>query len=138
MRSPKFKIGLAVIEGFTVQIDNVLLPALVLGMAAFAVFRLIGIESAVKTLACFDVLGDILMIMTGEAALNLVRLLQGLMAAFALLLELGMTLYYRSRHQDEVKLPSYGRRDRGEHKQTQAKGITAVSNHHKLQETLAG
>lgn len=138
MRSPKFKIGLVVIEGFTIKIDNVLLPALVFGMAALAVFRLVRIESAVKTLACFDVLGDIFMIMTGETALNLVCLLQGLMAAFALLLELGMTLYNRSRHQDEIQLPSYGRRNRSEHKQTQAKGITAVSNHHRLQETLAG
>lgn len=98
----QLKICLAVIERFTVQIDNILLPALVLGVAALTVLCLFRLESTVITLTRFDVLCHIAMVMTGETSLNLVSLLQCLMAAFTLLLEFGMTGYYRTRHEDEI------------------------------------
>ncbi len=98
MGPTKFEISFAVIERLTVKIDDIPLPALVFRMATLTVFCMFRIELAMKTLARFNILSHIAMVMAGEATLHLVRLLQSLVATFALLFELGMPCYHWAGH----------------------------------------
>lgn len=71
-------------------------------MATLAILSPLRIEPAVKTLASFYILGHVTMVVAGEATLHLVSLFQSLMAAFTLLLELGMPGYHGAGHQNKI------------------------------------
>jgi hypothetical protein len=64
MGTRKPEIGLPVVEGFAVEVDDILLPALVFVMTAFTILHLFGIEPAVIAPALFDIPGNIAVVMT--------------------------------------------------------------------------
>jgi hypothetical protein len=98
----EYEIGLTVIKGFTIQINDIPFPALVFGVTALTVIGFLRFEPAVIPRALFDVLGDVAMIVTRETAINLFGFFQCLMTAFALFLKLGMPGYHRTRHENEI------------------------------------
>lgn len=119
------------IERLRVEIHDILIPPLVLGMTTLAFGHLVLVQPAVKSRVLFNILSHIAVIVTGEASPHLIGLLQGLMTAFAFLLELGMTGDHRPGHQQQIELAREYRRSRTKHQQEQIEDKAAISNHRK-------
>jgi hypothetical protein len=112
----EFEIGQSVVERLRVQVHHIVIATFVLRVAVLAVVRLILIQTSVITLPFRYVGFDIGMIVAEQAASRLARLLQGLMAALTLLLELGMPLDDGTGHQHQIEFSGYGQHR--DHQQT--------------------
>ncbi|MEZ5898014.1 MAG: hypothetical protein R3D51_00830 [Hyphomicrobiaceae bacterium] len=89
VRANQLKVGELVIECLRVELEDVSLAALVIRMAVLALDFPNVRSLAMKTRPCADVFGDVLV--TIEAEPSLAFFGKGLVAALALVFELGMT-----------------------------------------------
>lgn len=64
MGALELEIGLTVIEGLAIQVNDIPFPSLVLCVAALTVLSLLRIEPAVVSRALLDILGNFAMVMT--------------------------------------------------------------------------
>jgi hypothetical protein len=98
VRIPKRKIRKGMVERLAVQLDDVGVSSLVVGMAMIA-FAFRGIRLApMKSLAGRTIGGHFLVTCKAEPRLGSSR--EGLVATAALLLELGMSVNYWPRHNE--------------------------------------
>ena len=102
MRSLQRKVGLRMREGSSLELDDVGLTTLVLGVARAALGGLRCRQSAMKSLVLCNVGSDRLM--TGAAEGRLPRTVRAIVAARALLLVLRVTCDDRSRHQQRLEV----------------------------------
>lgn len=101
MRAAEFKIGECVIERLGVELNNIRLAALVIGMAVLALDLANVRPLAVKARFSADILGDILVAIEAEPSLAFLG--KGFMAALARLFKLDVAFDDIARHHEFLK-----------------------------------